>query len=370
MDLSLDQVRSWRMRRQFLDRPRATSAEQVVERLCGVQAQVASAAEQAIAIRRPSAVSGVSAAAGAARALRDRKLIKVWAMRGTLHLLTAADAPACLSLLAAARTWEKGVWQKNFATIAQIAAIADAAREALHDAILTREELTAQILERTGDNSPAELLESGWGTVLKPLAWQGWLCHGPSDGGRVTFTSPETWLDGWTGLPDPDAAAERVIPAYLGAYGPASMDTFDQWLIRGASKRASLKRWFGALVGSGELTEVSVEGRPAYARTGDLDDIAAAEPIPSVRLLPAFDQFVLGPGTGNEEIIASGRRSLISKAGGWIAPVVVSRGRVAGTWETGDTGIAVTLFPEAGPVPEKELAAEVERMTAIVMSPR
>ncbi|MBL7253274.1 DNA glycosylase AlkZ-like family protein [Paractinoplanes lichenicola] len=358
MNLDLDQVLAWRMRRQLLDRPKGISAERIVRRLCGVQAQVAAAADQAVAARRPTAAKGL-----AAKALRDRKLIKVWAMRGTLHLLTPDDAAACLSLLAAARTWEKGAWQKTFATVAQIDAIADAVREVLHDAVLTREQLAARILERTRDDSLADLLGSGWGAVLKPLAWQGLLCNGPNDGTRVTFTSPATWLDGWPGLPEPDAAAARIIPAYLGAYGPATMDTFDQWLIRGQSRKAALKQWFAALTEAGELTEVTVEGRKAFARTADIPGIEAAEPFPGVRLLPAFDQFVLGPGTKNEEIIAPQRRSLISKAAGWISPVVVSAGRVAGTWESGDDGITVTLFAEAGPVSHDDLTAEAARLT-------
>ncbi|GIE29619.1 hypothetical protein Ait01nite_026640 [Actinoplanes italicus] len=363
ISFSLDQVLAWRMHRQFLARPADNSAEAIVGRLCGVQAQVASAAELAVAVRHPSPTGGE-----AARALQQRSLIKVWAMRGTLHLLTPGDAPAYLSLLAAARTWEKGSWQKTFATTAQLAAITGATREILPGRVLTREQLTAEILDRTRDDALAELLRSGWGTVLKPLAWQGLLCSGPSDGNRVTFTSPETWIDGWAGLPDPGEAAERVIPAYLGAFGPATMESFDQWLIRGTSKKASLRGWFAALTSSGVLTEVEINGRPAYARTADLDDIAATEPASPVRLLPAFDQFVLGPGTREEHIIAPHRRPLISKAAGWISPVVVAAGRVAGTWESTDGGIAVTLFAEADPVPEKELAAEADRLAELTGS--
>ncbi|MEU4623244.1 winged helix DNA-binding domain-containing protein [Actinoplanes sp. NPDC023801] len=361
MRFSLGQVLSWRMRRQFLDRPAETPAETIVERLCGVQAQVASAAELAVAVRRPA--PGDS---GTDPALERRSLIKVWAMRGTLHLLTAEDAPAYLSLMAAPRTWEKPSWQKTFATTAQMTAIAEAIREILPGRTLTREQLTAEILERTGDDALTGPLGSGWGTVLKPLAWQGYLCHGPSDRNRVTFTSPGTWIDGWTGLPEPDEAAVRVIPAYLGAFGPATTESFDQWLIRGMSKKASLRKWFTGLTRSGVLTEVEVDGRSAYARTADLDDIAAAEPVPGVRLLPAFDQFVLGPGTREEHIIDPERRPLISKAAGWISPVVVAAGRVAGTWEQTDSGITVQLFAEAGPVPGDDLAAEAAHVAAII----
>ncbi|WP_446218214.1 hypothetical protein [Micromonospora sp. IBHARD004] len=51
------------------------------------------------------------------------------------------------------------------------------------------------------------------------------------------------------GLPSADEAAAQVVPAYLGAYGLAGPETFDQWLSRGASRRAvprgSTPRWRG-----------------------------------------------------------------------------------------------------------------------------
>lgn len=198
MRLSADCVLSWRMRRQFLDRPEGTATTAIVDRLCGLQAQVASCAEHAVAVRQVSPRRGE-----VSEALSSRRIVRTWAMRGTLHLLTAESLAAYLSLLAAARSWERGAWQRNFATAAQVAAMADAAGEALADNVLTRAQLTAEIVRRTGDTSVAAQLGSGWGSVLKPLAWQGYLINGPSDGNRVTFTSPRTWLDGWKGLPEP-----------------------------------------------------------------------------------------------------------------------------------------------------------------------
>ena len=51
--ISRPQVMAWRMRRQFLTEADApVSAVAVAERLAGVQAQVASAAELALAVRR------------------------------------------------------------------------------------------------------------------------------------------------------------------------------------------------------------------------------------------------------------------------------------------------------------------------------
>jgi hypothetical protein len=357
--LTWDRVFAWRMRRHLLDRPaKATSAVSIVERLCGVQAQVASSAELAVAVRQAKPVPG-----DVAKALRAKDLIKTWAMRGTLHLLTARQAPAWLALMAATKAWEKPVWQRNFVTLKQMTAIADSAWDALDGKVLTREQLTAAIIERTKDAALAEHLASGWGVVLKPLAYQGLLINGPSEGGRVTFTRPDTYVGGWAGLPEPAVAAREAIPAYLGAYGPASADAFNQWVCRGVLKKGDLKRWYAEAADAGEIVAVEVEGEPLYALASELDALAAAKPFDEVRLLPAFDQYVLGPGTKDPHLIGTDRRGEISKAAGWIAAVVVHRGRVAGTWESKDGTIEVSLFRERGPVPAKQIEAEAQRIS-------
>jgi winged helix DNA-binding protein len=232
--------------------------------------------------------------------------------------------------------------------------------------VLTRDQLTEAIIDITKDDSIKEHLRSGWGAVLKPLAFQGFLINGPSEGNRVTFTRPDIYLKDWPGLPDPDTAAHKVIPAYLGAYGPASPETFDNWLLRGGTKRSTLKGWFGDLVDAGTLAEVDVDGQVGYTRTDDVDDIAAAKPFDEVRLLPAFDQFVLGPGTKDAQIIPAKRRAQISKAAGWISPVVVWRGRVSGTWEIKDGSLEVVCFKESGKPPKTQIEAEATRIGSFI----
>src|SRR4030095_12093000 len=107
--LTWPQVLAWRMRRQLIEPIGKSSVTEVVRRLCGVQAQVASSAELAIRARRRAARRGE-----VARALSDGRLIKTWAMRGTLHLLTPEDGGAVLSLMASGRSWERPSWQRYF----------------------------------------------------------------------------------------------------------------------------------------------------------------------------------------------------------------------------------------------------------------
>ncbi|TDC45009.1 winged helix DNA-binding domain-containing protein [Actinomadura sp. KC345] len=353
------QVLAWRMRRQYLERPADESVSQIARRLAGVQAQVASSAELGVAIRQAAPERGA-----VSRALLDeRTLVKTWAVRGTLHLLPADEAAAYLALCGTVRNWEKPVWQRNFgATPADLEAIAEAARNALADgSALTREELTTAVVEETGSRHLAEVLGSGYGPLLKPLAWWGVLCHGPSQGTRVTFTSPERWLPGWTGLPPVEEAARTVIRAFLGAHGPATPDMFDNWLMRKLNRKRNVKNWFAAT--EDELSTVEVDGVQMYVLREHLDELLAVEPTSSVRLLGAFDQYVLGAGTSATYLVPAERRKEVSRAAGWISPVILHEGRVAGVWEAEDGDVTVIPFED---VPAAPLKDEVRRLVPLL----
>lgn len=289
-------------------------------------------------------------------------MLKTWAMRGTLHLLPADEAGAYLALAGAHRKWETGAWQKAFkATPADLEAIADAASQALAGAKpLTREALTAEIVERTGFEQLREVLSSGWGTLPKVLAWWGVLCYGPADGNRVTFVSPREWVKGWRDVPKPDDAAPQVIRAFLRAHGPATPETFDAWLSRGMTRRGTLKGWFAAL--EDELATVDVEGVPIQLLAEDVDALRGTKPTNAVRLLGGFDQYVLGAGTKATYLIPAEHRADVSRAAGWISPVVLYGGRVAGVWQP-DNGIEVSLWDD---VPKRALKAEVDRMRGLL----
>src|SRR5688572_19586017 len=97
------------MERHLLQPIGRRSLEDVVRRLCGVQAQVASSAEPAIRVRQTRSRAGDVAAA-----LSDGRLVKTWAMRGTLHLFAPDDAGEYLSLMAASRSWERPIWERHF----------------------------------------------------------------------------------------------------------------------------------------------------------------------------------------------------------------------------------------------------------------
>lgn len=281
------------MRRHFLDPVGDQPVAAVVRRLCGVQSQVASYAELCVRVRRKTSETGE-----VARALREGRIIKTWAMRGTLHLLTPEDAGSFLSLIAAGRSWKRPSWQSYFGvTPKQLDDLRAVVRDALGGKALTRGELIDAAIARRGYGHLGDALRSGWGTLLKPYAWQGDLCFGPSQGNRVTFTTPKAASSRWAGVPEPDEAAPVAIASYLRAYGPANADAFGAWIGSGRIGKRRLRAWFEAL--GPRLAEVEVEGDRAYVLAVDLDELMSTKPSAAVRLVPGFDQFVMdrGPAT-------------------------------------------------------------------------
>ena len=55
--------------------------------------------------------------------------------------------------------------------------------------------------------------------------------------------------------PQHPRARRRPTPpgAYLDVHGPASPTAFDAWLLRGGTRRPTLRRWFAELVEDGVI---------------------------------------------------------------------------------------------------------------------
>jgi hypothetical protein len=105
-----------------------------------------------------------------------------------------------------------------------------------------------------------------------------------------------------------------------------------------------------------------VDGERAYALREDVEGLASTRPTTEVRLLPGFDQWVLGPGTADRHVVPPARRTLVSRQ----ASLVVAGGIVSGTWAVKGDDVAVAWFAEAGTPPQARLADEVARLGRIL----
>src|SRR5882724_11760344 len=152
LKLTWSRAAAWRIRRHHLDqRAPAGSMLAVASRLCGLHAQLMSSAELAVWAR----VEDLDRRAVQRALWEDRTLVKTWAMRGTLHLLPAAELPLWHAALGTSRRYLKPVaWQKYFGiTLEELDLLTKAVGAALDGRVMTREELVQQVGRLTG--SPA-----------------------------------------------------------------------------------------------------------------------------------------------------------------------------------------------------------------------
>jgi hypothetical protein len=353
LSLGWPQALAWRLRRHLLDPMTDPAVEDVVRRLGAVPAQPDGAAEWAVGARRRSGRSG-----DIAQALADGRIIKSFAFRGASPLLTPQDGGIYLALRSASRMWELPSWQSHYRLTPQDwLRLREAVRDALADGPLTVEELGAAVTRRPAFRHLRDVFADGAGTLIKPLSWQGDMSFGPPRGGRPTFQR----LDGnprWGGIPDLDDAGPRAVQAYLRAYGPATPGHLRYWLGEGLGAGGRrIRSWTDAL--GDRLATVLLDGQSALMISEDLADLAASSASTALRLLPGYDQWVLGPGTADAHIVPPGRRALVSRQ----ANLVLAGGVVAGTWALRGDQVDVAWFAEVpGPDPAG-LADEVGRLS-------
>ena len=343
VQLTWDQVLAWRVGRHHLSgRQRARDPVALVGELAGVQAQVLPSAKQVIGIRSNATPDDVE------RLLwSERRVVKTWAMRGTLHLLPSDELDLWVAVLSTRVPRITPGWEKyHGVTGAELAAITDAIPGALEDEPITRDELAQRIATHLKRPRLAEVLRSGWAAVLKPAANRGLLVQGPPVGGSVTFVDPSRWLARTVAGADPDASMAEVVDRFLDVNGPATHEDLARWL--GVQPKQG-REIIGAH--ADRLEKVSVAGAPAWMTTRGAARAAATKPKPSVYLLPGFDPYVLAPLSHRPHSIPEGRVAEVSRSAGWISAVLLVDGRIAGTWtaeppeaEGGRTTVALNAF--------------------------
>lgn len=337
------------------------SMRRIVKDLGGVQAQVASAGAMQIQIR----ARGVSSAAIERALYEDRTLIKVWAMRGTLHWIDAADFPTWSAALAIRPRWNQArehFWKKEFGlTWNEVKESIDVVLEVLDGRCLTRGELADQVYKRLRNTKIDERLRSGWGEITKVVALRGGICFGPNEGRNITFARADQWVPGWKEL-DPHESLNEVLFRYLASHGPATREEFARWWGFQPSDARRVIEAAGA-----KLTVVDREGEQAYIATKDVRALEEAVEDDVLRLVGMFDAYTLA-GLPHDEVVPKAKKNRVYRTGAWVWPVVLQGGRVIGVWKLDkkkDARVEIELFKKRS-VAKAAIEAELIAMEPVV----
>jgi hypothetical protein len=343
-EITRSQAMRWRLRQQYLDKP-AQDPVEVASRLGGIHAQVMSGAVQILGIRTAS-----FAGPDVDNALwNQRTLVKTWGMRGTLHLFPSAELPLWVAAFKQ-RQWPRftPAWEKYHGVKPDdLRRITAAVGDVLPGRVLTRDELATEIAAVLRKPALAEKIRSGWGVMLKPAAAGGLLCFGPDRDRNVTFTDPRSHLPtvAWDDI-DPDHAMREIVARFLDTYGPATHEDFGRWW---GTDAASARRVFAAYEDA-KVGVVSADQK-AWMTPEGVDKIRRLRAPSGVLLLPGFDPYTIAPISARVYTIPAGFVDRVSRTAGWISPVLLVQGVVAGTWAMEQRGdrAAITVQP-FGPV--------------------
>jgi hypothetical protein len=285
-----------------------------------------------------------------------RSLVKLWGMRGTLHLLPTA---------------ELGMWLAAFGTYThygnrseEMDILAGAVGSALDGRLLTREELASEVRRRTGSAMLEEWVRESWGTSLKAISFRGLLCFASSENGRVRFTTPATWVPGTAKRPDGATALQEVTRRFLAAYGPTTPKHLGLWWGGTAPTRA--RRMLEAL--GDEVREVELDGERVWLLADDVGAVESASPPRAARLLPSFDPWVVGASRTDDAVVDPAHRGRVYRAQGWMSPVLLVDGRIVGVWrhalKTRHVAVVLEPFARLPAWAQTELETEAERLAA------
>ncbi|MER5220672.1 winged helix DNA-binding domain-containing protein [Streptomyces flaveus] len=317
-------------------RVRETTVAAALDRVLAVQAQDLAAAALGLRAR----VTGLTADDVRQATDIERTAVRGWFMRGTLQLVPAADARWLLGLfgplhlaLGARRLRELGLDEALCERASKLIVKAVDGEGPLSRAELT-ERLTTLGVEPKGQSAFH---------LIRRTALSGLICHGPQRAGEATFVLLDDWLPGTGPLPFAGAAAETELARrYRVAHGPSDAMDFAHWsgLRTGVCKKA----WEAV----GE------------APREDAEDI----PEGDVRLLPAYDNYLLGYRHRELSVpVAHERR--VRPGGGVIRPTVMVDGWAVGTWSGGRRGSEPVVEPFPGAEPfEARVAAGISRESA------
>lgn len=343
-----EQVHARRLARNHLLEP--GPLVEVVRGVCGIHAQVTTAADLALSAR----VEGITRADVRDALWEQRTLVKTSSVRGTLHLHPADELPMWMTA-----TRRRVPGRNPGLPPDREEAVVRAIGDALDGRVLTTRELGEEVVRRLGPwaGEETEVIHFGKPAIAWRLAWgeafaRGLCCYGPPKGQEVTFVRADQWLGGWEDV-DSDKAIADVLRRYLRAYGPARPDHFEHWFYGEAPFE--------------EVEEVVVEGHRAWVLAGDTD---WPDPVRgSVRLLPYYDCYVIGCHP-RDRFIPEAHRTRVFDRGAGPFPTLLVDGVVAGVWRHEKRGkrveVNIELFGRLTAAQRRGLDAEVERVRELL----
>jgi hypothetical protein len=322
----MEQIVSRRLANQGLDPAAFHTPAEALSWLGAIQGQDYAGAKWSLGLRVPG-----NSDESIDQALSEQTIVRTWAMRGTLHIVAAADLHWLLALLGPRIIKTGGRRYKQLELDDKTLERADELFvQALQDGrSLNRDELRT-ILEDAGIATDGQRMVY----MLQHASLKGLICQETAPKNKPLFSlappQPQT-------LPNRQEALAEMARRYFTSRGPATLDDF-VW-------------WSGLLVADARTALEAVKSELVHEEEGDADywrpQVTSALPQspPEIMLLPGFDEYLVGY-RDRSAVIADEHYPAWSRTNAMFSRTILRRGQVKGLWKRDLRKDYVVVKPE------------------------
>lgn len=303
-----------RIHNQLITHNPFTDVQKMIGHLGALQAQDYAASKWSVGARLPGVTD-----AGVEAAIEEKKIVRTWVMRGTLHYLAPPDVKWIRELVAPrliagfASTYKKLELTENI--LAKSGKVMAATLKGSNR--LTRTELL-DVLEKN------KISVKGLRTnhLLLRAALDGIICYGPRSNKDFTFVLQDEWIPS-TPMITRDEALKKIAIIFFRSHAPATLKDFAGWAGITLTEARSAIEMISSLIAEKRI------GEQTYLVMKDQEPVMEA---PSVHLLPSFDEYLMGYKDRTAMLDPLHAGKVVGTGNGLYSPVIVVNGVVEGTW--------------------------------------
>jgi hypothetical protein len=253
-------------------------------------------------------------------AIADKKIIRTWLLRGTLHFVTSQDIRWILELISPriiesnANILEKNLQLDNNVFKKSCEIIIKALEGGKH---LKRIDLYNELKSASIDISDLRGIH-----ILHRLAMEGIICFGPREGKQQTFVLLDEWIPKSKSMNRGKALGELAF-RYFNSHGPATIQDFRWWSgLTDSDARNGLDK------NKSKLKSEDINNQTYfYSSIKDTDDSYRVS-----QLLPNFDEYIVG--YKDRSHLVNGIANNHEKINEFIFnPTIIVNGEIVGTWK-------------------------------------
>lgn len=326
--MTLLNIAHQRLYNQHIASPMFERPGDVVGWLGAVQAQDYLGSLWAIGLRMQNATEE-----GVEQALANKAVIRTWPMRGTLHIVAAADVRWMLELLTprviagSARRLQQQ-FDLDEAVLAR-------SRQVFLRALQGGQPLSRNAMYQALEAAHISAARGRGLQILWRLAQEGLVCFGAREGKQHTFVLLEEWAPNAKSMERDEALAE-LARRYFTSHGPATVQDFTWW-----SGLAATDALAGLEMVKPHLTQEVIASQ-TYWLSASMPTAQAASP--TACLLPAYDEYTVAY-KDRSAVLDPVYAKRADSGTDILHPTIILDGQVVGTWKRTLTKGSVVITP-------------------------